>query len=486
MKLTNAVHESMTTEGEEKQTVQLIRLFQEQKKDFQTEPYPSLSCRMENLRALKQLLQEHASELADAITQDFSYRALEETLLLEVFPAINAINYCLKQVRKWIKPRKRQVAWYLKTSKASVTAQPLGVVGIMVPWNYPLYLAIVPLAYALAAGNRVMIKLSELTPHTGKLLASLIEKTPELKALVILVNGGVDIAKTFATLPFGHLLFTGSTAVGKEIMATASKNLTPVTLELGGKSPAILSTTMKPHFLKRLFMGKLFNAGQTCIAPDFLLIPKSFETSMQASFSDFMAAHYPHFSDNANYSNLISQQHVERLDALLADAEAKGARIVRYGDRVGRRFPVYLLFNVDASMRVMQEELFGPLLPIVGYETFDEAISLIKSMPNPLALYYFGEDKQERELLQRHILSGALTVNDTIMHIAVDDLPFGGIGQSGLGQYHAQEGFEMFSQMKPVFIQGRFSPITWFYPPYGTLLRLFLRYFAGIKLKERK
>ncbi|MDP1604521.1 MAG: coniferyl aldehyde dehydrogenase [Legionella sp.] len=465
----------------------LSNAFEKQNKSFQINPYPSINDRLVNLLIIKRLLQTRAMDLVKAVNQDFSHRSDKETLFLEISPAINAIDYCLKNLKKWTKPQKRQVSWYLKPSEASVIAQPLGVVGIIVPWNYPIYLSIVPLAYAIAAGNNVMVKFSELTPITGNTFNKLF-KSLSLSQSVTIINGGVDVAKAFASLPFGHLLFTGSTAVGKDVMAAASKNLTPVTLELGGKSPAIISASVNTKYLERLFMGKLFNAGQTCIAPDYLLIPPDFEPQLEASFAEFINSHYPSLMDNDSYTSLISEHHKERLDQLLLDAKAKGARIVQFGDKQenSRKFPVCLLFNVNNSMRIMQEEIFGPLLPVATYKTFPEAVDVINSMPNPLALYYFGDNKEEINLIQFHTLSGALTINDTIMHLAIDDLPFGGVGQSGLGQYHGYEGFLTFSKLKPLYKQRRISPVSWFYPPYGKLIDYFLRYFAGIKFKENK
>jgi coniferyl-aldehyde dehydrogenase len=465
----------------------LSTAFEKLKKSFQTNPYPSISSRRENLLAIKRLLKDHAMDLVEAVNKDFSHRSDKETLFLEISPAINAIDYCLKNLGKWTKKRKRHVSWYLKPSVASVIAQPLGVVGIIVPWNYPIYLSVVPLAYAIVAGNQVMIKFSELTPLTGNAFDKLFKALP-LSQSVAVINGDIELAKEFAALPFGHLLFTGSTNVGKEVMATASKNLTPVTLELGGKSPAIVSTKVNINYLERLFMGKLFNAGQTCIAPDYLLFPASFEQQLEALFGEFIDSHYPELMDNVNYTSMISLQHKARLESLLNDAIEKGARVVQFGEfkENSRKFPVCLLFNVNKSMRIMQEEIFGPLLPIVTYNTFNETIDAINSMPNPLALYYFGDNKEEINLLQYHTLSGALTINDTIMHLAIDDLPFGGVGQSGLGQYHGYEGFLTFSKLKPLYEQRRISPISWFYPPYGKLIYYFLRYFAGIKFKENK
>lgn len=464
----------------------LSSIFEKHQQAFLKNPYPLISQRREILLNLKRLLQEQAPSLDKAINKDFSHRAQEETLFLEIFPTIKAIDYCVKHLKKWTKSQQRSVPWYLKPSQASVIAQPLGVIGIIVPWNYPIYLSLVPMIYALAAGNHVMIKFSELTPATNKALTGLLKKSL-LKHVVTPVEGDAEFAKAFSTLPFGHLLFTGSTVVGKKIMAAASKNLTPVTLELGGKSPAIISTTINPDYFDRLFMGKLFNAGQTCVAPDYLLIPKNSEPLIENQLTAFINRRYPNLIKNIHYTSIINDIHKKRLEHLLKDAREKGARIVQFGEdeQAGNKMPVYLIFNTQPSMQVMQEEIFGPILPVIAYDNFQQAIALVKTLPNPLALYYFGKSKDEINQLTFNTLSGALIINETLMHIANDDLPFGGVGQSGLGQYHGKEGFMTFSKLKPIFKQRKISPVSWFYPPYGKLIRGFIRYIAGIKIKEK-
>lgn len=468
--------------------MELEAIFKRLTQETRAKPYLSFKERQQKLRLLKQVLQKNANELAQAVSDDFSHRAYQETLLLELFPSLNAIDYCLKNLKKWMKIRKKPVLWLFKPASAHVFPQPLGVIGVMVPWNYPLYLALVPLVYALAAGNRVMIKISEQTPKTGEILARLLSQGGIEETLVTIINGDVDVAKKFASLPFNHLLFTGSTAVGKEVMTAAAKNLTPVTLELGGKSPVFISASVNPDYFSRLFMGKFYNAGQTCIAPDYLLIPKGWEHRIEAFGKEFMAKHYPDLEKNPDYSCLISTKHKERLQAFIDDAREKNAQIIQIGDfkKQSQKMPFYLVLNVDNSMLLMQEEIFGPILPIVSYESLDAAIDFINERPKPLVIYYFGEDKQERKALEIKTLSGALTTNDTLTHVAIDALPFGGVGESGIGHYHGQEGFDRFSKLKPIFLQRRFAPITWFYPPYGKLVRYFLTWVAGMNLKEKK
>ncbi|KTD09473.1 coniferyl aldehyde dehydrogenase [Legionella jamestowniensis] len=466
--------------------MELSFLFEQLKGHCLTNPYPAIKERRESLLTLRTLLQIHAEEIVNAVNTDFSHRARYETLLLEIFPSINAINYCLKNLKKWTKTRKRHVSWLFKPAKAYLLPQPLGVVGIIVPWNYPILLAIGPLVYALAAGNRVMIKMSELTPETGSLFQKLI-RLCKLDHQIVIVNGDQQVAQKFTNLPFGHLLFTGSPTVGKLVMKEAAENLVPITLELGGKSPAFISMSCNERHFKRLFMGKMANAGQTCIAPDFLLIPEHWEKRIEIAAKEFVNQHYSQLSDSEDYSNIISTKHQERLMTLLDDARQKGARIVQIGDDSQQgRMPLILLFNVNNTMRVMQEEIFGPILPVMHYKSLIQAIQNINAYPNPLVIYYFGNDAEEVKIVKKNTLSGALAINDTLTHIAIDSLPFGGVGRSGMGHYHGQEGFDVFSKLKPVFVQRRFATTTWFYPPHGKLINFLLGWIAGIHLKEKK
>lgn len=453
--------------------------------EYKTNPYPSLIQRKNCLKRIKEGLQHDAHDLAVAISNDFSFRSEEETLFLEVFPTVKAINFCLKRMKRWMRNRPRNVSWMFAPARAYITPQPLGVVGVMVPWNYPLYLALVPAVYALAAGNRVMIKMSELSPNIARALGIMVYSLG-LEPFVQIVEGDVEVAKEFAALPFGHLLFTGSTGVGKAVMMAASQNLTPVTLELGGKSPALVSSSMNPKYFNRLFMGKLFNAGQTCVAPDYLLIPNGWQSKVEEEFKRLMQIHYPDLTTNNQYSSIISVQHKQRLLELVQDARDKGARVIQLGEfnSLSRKIPVFLLFDTTKEMRVMQEEIFGPIIPVICYKSFHEAVGFINSFPNPLALYYLGENHQEIGYIKTQTLSGALTINDTLIHVAIDDLPFGGVGMSGMGQYHGQEGFDTFSKLRPVLIQRRLATFPLFYPPYGTLMNKFLALVGGIKVRK--
>lgn len=466
----------------------LTDIFQQHQRNFQVSRYPEISIRKKRLLALKTLLQHNSEVLVKAVSSDFSHRSGDETLFLELLPSVKAINYCIKNVSTWSKARKRKVPWHMKLAKAYLQPQPRGVVGIMVPWNYPIYLLVVPLAYAVAAGNQVLIKCSELTPAVGATIQNLFNEVACLDEAITIINGDVECSKAFSALPFAHLLFTGSTAVGKEVMRAASQNLTSLTLELGGKSPVIVAPSAKRDYLNRLFMGKLYNAGQTCIAPDYLLVHKQWADEIEPLLSAFIEKHYPNSATNRDYSHIISLEHADRLVDLVCDAEAKGARVIQWGksQELLQKFPITLLLNVNKSMRVMQEEIFGPIIPVITYTSFAEVLDVIDTFSSPLALYYFGSDKLEITHLQFQTLSGALVINDTLMHIAIDDLPFGGVGDSGMGCYHGQEGFDTFSQIKPVFKQKSLAPISWFYPPYGKLIQFFIRHYAGIQTKERQ
>lgn len=457
--------------------------FAKKKQKFYEEPYMALHKRKFYLKTLKSILQKNATELTNAVSEDFSYRAPYETLLLDLFPAISAINYCLWNLKKWTKKRKRKVSWLFKPAYAYLFPQPLGVIGILVPWNYPIFLSIVPLAYAIAAGNRAMVKMSELTPNTGLAISKLLNKAGFPSEIVDIINGDVNVSKDFVQLPFNHMLFTGSASVGKQVMNAASDNLTPVTLELGGKSPAIISKTVNWNCLTRLLMGKLLNAGQTCLAPDYLAIPKGFENLILKFCQKFIEEHYQNLLENQNYSSIISDGHLKRLKTLLEDCQQKGGELVKFGVDLpnSRKLPFYLLFNVNHSMQVMKEEIFGPILPVITYDSLTHLTDLINSLPNPLSIYYFGSDLDEQRWLEYNTRSGGFTVNDTITQCAINDLPFGGVGNSGMGKYHGREGFDIFSNLKPVFIQKRFTPITWLYPPHGIFIRYFLRLVAGIR-----
>jgi coniferyl-aldehyde dehydrogenase len=454
---------------------QLRGTLERQRKAFVQAGPPSLAERRETLKKLERMVIENEERLVNAVREDFGNRSPEETLRTEILPAVFGIRHALHHLRGWMKPSRRWANWATWPASARVEYQPLGVVGIMAPWNYPINLVICPLIAALAAGNRVMIKPSELTPKTSAVLAELIAKTypPEQ---VVVITGGPEVAQVFSALPLDHLLFTGSTAVGRMVMRSASENLVPVTLELGGKSPTIIAEDYPIEGqLDLLVFGKLINAGQTCVAPDYLLVPESKQEQVIAELKRSVAKMMPKLADNPEYTAIINERHRTRLLAHLDDAKDKGATLIEInpGDESSERFaeanklPPTLLLDVEDSMSAMQDELFGPILPIVGYRTLDEAIDYVNARPRPLATYLFSHDRQTQRRVSQRIVSGGLGINVTAVHVGQDNLPFGGVGPSGMGRYHAHEGFLAFSHHKAVYHQRRPHLLGTVAPPYG-------------------
>ena len=460
---------------------QLEALFARQRAAYLAQPMPDATQRVQWLKALRDLLFKEQQALIEAIDRDFSARSADETLLAEIMPSLHGIHYAAKRVKKWMKPARRAVGLQFQPASAQVVYQPLGVVGVIVPWNYPLFLSIGPLTGALAAGNRVMIKMSESTPATGRLLKDLLARIfPEDQVAVVL--GEVDVGVAFSKLPFDHLLFTGATSIGKHVMRAAAENLTPVTLELGGKSPAIVSSTVPlKDAAERIAFGKTLNAGQTCVAPDYVLVPEERVGAFVEAYRQVVRGFFPTLADNPDYTAIINQRQLTRLNGYLSDATSKGALLVPlFEQSQERRLGHSLLLNVSDDMTVMQDEIFGPILPIVPYRTLDQAFAYITQRPRPLALYYFGYDKAEQQRVLNETHSGGVCLNDTLLHVAQDDLPFGGIGPSGMGHYHGHEGFLTFSKAKGVFIKQRFNAARLIYPPYGKSIqkliqKLFIR-----------
>ncbi|KVV01319.1 MULTISPECIES: coniferyl aldehyde dehydrogenase [unclassified Pseudomonas] len=456
-------------------------LLDKQRQAYAAHPYPPLEQRQQWLKSLRQLLSDEREVLIDAISQDFSHRSADETLFAELMPSLHGIDYTLKHLKRWMKPSARSVDVMFQPASAHVMYQPLGVIGIIVPWNYPLYLAIGPLIGALAAGNRVMLKLSEFTPATGRLLKDLLGRIfPEDCVAVVL--GEADVAVAFSGLAFDHLLFTGSTQVGKLVMRAAAEHLTPVTLELGGKSAAIVSADVPlKDAAQRIAWGKSLNAGQTCIAPDYVLVPENRVQGFVDAYRQVMHSFYPTLIDNPDYTAIINERQLARLEHLKTDAVAKGARLIPlYEQGQGRRMAHCLVLDVNDDMQVMQEEIFGPLLPVVAYRDLEQALAYITERPRPLALYYFGYNKVEQQRVLQNSHSGGVCINETLLHVAVDDLPFGGVGPSGMGRYHGHEGFLTFSHAKSVLAKQRVNSSLAIYPPYGRKLgrlvqKLFIR-----------
>ncbi|MEG2047953.1 MAG: aldehyde dehydrogenase family protein, partial [Comamonas sp.] len=371
---------------------------------------------------------------------------------------------------------------HLLPARARIERQPLGVVGIISPWNYPLQLSLGPAITALAAGNRVMLKPSELAPHTAAQLAAVVEQFFSPDEFCV-VQGDSYLSSQFAGLHFDHLMFTGSTAVGRRVAQAAAVHLTPTTLELGGKSPCILSSDCDmAQAALRVAHGKLLNAGQTCIAPDYVLLPRGQEAAFEQAYRQAVAQLFPRIVGNPDYASIIHQRHLVRLRNLLQQAQSQGAQVqvidpaqgqqaqattTGWGDATQRQMLPTLVWNVQPTMTLMQEEIFGPILPVVPYDRLDDAIAAINAGPRPLALYWFGKDEKTRDTVLRRTVSGGVTVNDTLLHVAHDNLPFGGVGDSGWGAYHGEHGFLRFSHQKGVCLQGRWSAVQWLYPPYG-------------------
>lgn len=459
----------------------LSGILSRQRAAFHRDGPPSLAQRKSDLGKLKAAVLARRQEIEEALNADFGNRSAYETRIMELVPVVQTINYLSRNLKKWMRPERRGVAVHFTGAKAYVVHQPLGVIGIISPWNYPLSLALMPFATALAAGNRVMLKPSEFAPATAAFLKRLLRDL-YTEDQVAVVTGGADVGAIFASLPFDHLAFTGSTRVGELVMKKAAENLLPVTLELGGKSPAVIGPDANIETAAmRVAYGKLANAGQTCIAPDYMLVPEAHAETFLDAYRDAVAKLYPLGIGNENYTSIISMRHLNRLRDLISDAKRKGARVVdvvpstviRDGNR--KFAPVAILGTTD-EMAVMREEIFGPLLPIVTYRDIDAVIAFINDRPRPLALYYFGSDCESRSKVLERTTSGNVTVNDTLMHYVQNALPFGGVGASGMGAYHGPEGFKSFSHAKGIFEQSRWNLGGLLRPPFNRLTDIAIRY----------
>jgi len=458
------------------------QLFSGQQQAYRKQPMPSAAERISDLKRLKQALLKYSDELASAVNQDFSCRSKDETEIAEIMTCAQGIDYSVKRLKRWMKPSRRHVSMLFAPSHNHVMYQPLGVIGIMVPWNYPIQLAVLPLATALSAGNRAVIKMSEFTPATNKVLQKMLAEVFSEEQVAV-IEGEVEVSSAFAELPWDHLIFTGSTAVGKIVMGAAAKNLTPVTLELGGKSPAIIApgTSMKDA-VERICFGKSLNAGQTCIAPDYVLLPAGKEQEFIDTYQQVFARMYPTLRDNADYTAIVNQRQFDRLQSWLNDAREKGAKItlVNPADEDfsnTRKMPLHIIENGTDDMKVLQEELFGPVLPLVPYHSLNNAIDYINDRDRPLALYLFSYNKDEQNKVLNNTHAGGVTLNDTLMHLAQDDMPFGGVGPSGMGHYHGKEGFVALSKAKAVHRKGKFNSGKFVYPPYGTAIQGLIKKF---------
>ncbi len=459
-------------------TASLQALFDAQYRASREQIDVPLTLRRDRLLRMRSLIVDNAGALAQAVQADFGVRSPQLTEIADLFVLRALMSHTLKSLARWMKPVKVSTPLYLLPAHAYLQRQPLGVVGVVSPWNYPVQLALGPVITALAAGNRVMLKPSELTPQTSALMARLIAAVFAPDELCV-VQGDGALAAQFSALPFDHLFFTGSTAVGRIVAKAAAANLTPTTLELGGKSPCIIdaSCDLESAAIK-IAHGKLLNAGQTCIAPDYVLLPTGQEAAFGAAFARAVDQLFPTIEGNPDYAAIISPRHQERLYAMLEAAEAGGARLQTCGNLaqasaqtsappVSRQMPPVLVFGAAADAQLLSEEIFGPILPVLTYASPSEAIRYVNARPRPLALYWFGKDHAVRDQVLASTVSGGVTVNDTLMHIAHENLPFGGVGESGWGSYHGEAGFLRLTQQKPVLVQSKWARGDLFYPPYG-------------------
>ncbi len=440
--------------------------------------------RIDDLVKLKMVILEHQEALAEALSKDFGCRSVDDSKMADLMPTVMGINYAIKHINKWMKPSKRHVGVLFQPAKAFVMYQPLGVVGIITPWNYPVFLSMGPLTTALAAGNRAMIKMSEFTPATNEVIKTMIGSV-FTNDKVAVINGGPDVAAHFSSQPFDHLIFTGSTRVGKIVMAAAAKNLTPVTLELGGKSPTIIDDKIDiKDAVSRFILGKTLNAGQTCIAPDYILCPTGRVDELKQAISNQFNKMYPSVANNSDYGSIINDAQLQRLCQWQADAKAKGATLTPLGNDneqacvAAGKIPLTLVDNVNDDMLLMQEEIFGPLLPIISYDNLTDAIAYVNDRPRPLALYLCSHDAKTQQIILERTHSGGVCLNDAAMHVVQDDMPFGGIGPSGMGHYHGHEGFLTLSKAKSVFKKGKINTASNAFPPYGKLIhKLIYKFF---------
>ena len=452
---------------------------------FEKEPFPSIEVRKDRLRRLLALTEKHEAEICATIDSDFSARSAQETRLAELFVVRAGTRHALSHLSAWMRERRVATSLPFIPGRNRLLPQPLGVVGIVSPWNYPFQLTIAPATAALAAGNRVLLKPSELTPKFSELLVSLVEKYFAADEVGVVV-GDADVGKAFVSLPFDHLLFTGSTAVGRQVALAAAANLTPVTLELGGKSPAIFDPSCDlDAAVASVAYGKLLNAGQTCIAPDYLMVPQGQAAVIAAKFAAAMAKLYPRLGDNPDYTAIVSERHHRRLSDMVAEARDSGAEITEVNpanEKLGvtnRKMAPVLVRNPGDTLRLMREEIFGPVLPILEYGSVDDAIAHVNRGERPLALYWFGSDSANRQRVMRETVAGGVTVNDCMLHLVQERQPFGGVGESGIGAYHGEWGFRTFSKEKPIFIQSKLSAGALLRPPYG---RTFERIFRLLNL----
>ncbi len=458
---------------------QMLALLERQREDYLGEGTVSLAKRVDRLERAVGLLKTHEKRLVEAMTADFGHRSEHQSMLTDVAGSIGPLRHAQKHLARWMRPERRKVGPFplnVLGAKARVEYQPLGVVGVISPWNFPVNLTFTPLAGILGAGNRCMIKPSEYTPATSEVMAEIFPTAfDELEIAV--VTGGPQVGADFSGLPFDHLLFTGATSIARHVMRAASENLVPVTLELGGKSPVVVGRSADIQKTTDAIMtGKMMNAGQICLAPDYVFVPEERVDEFVESSARSVEKMYPTLLDNPDYTSVINQRHYDRLQGYVEEAREKGAKVVEvnpanedFRQQPHHKIPPTLIVDPDESLQVMQDEIFGPILPVKGYANVADTIDYINHHPRPLGLYYFGDDREEEGKVLSHTTSGGVTVNDVVMHVAQEDLPFGGVGPSGMGAYHGHDGFKTFSHAKSIFTQSKVNvaELAGLRPPYG-------------------
>lgn len=457
----------------------MAKILSAQREDFLQEGEVSVAARIDRIDRCIDLLVRYGHRISDAINSDFSCRPRQISMITDVGGSIESLKHVKKHLRGWMKPEKRPSTFPLGLlgGRSRIEYQPRGVVGIIAPWNFPCSMVFQPMAGALAAGNRIMIKPSEFTPTTSALLQELIEATFDEKEVAVF-TGGPEVGEAFSSMPFDHLLFTGATSVAKHIMAAAAQNLVPLTLELGGKSPVVISRSADiEKSIGRVMLGKTINAGQICLSPDYLLVPEEKLEEVIAEAQKSVTAMYPNLLSNKEYTSVINERHYQRLNGYIAEAEAAGTRIISinpanedFSSQPGSfKIPPTLVVQPAPELKILQDELFGPLLAIVTYQQFEEVVDYINARPRPLAVYYFGSDKGEQRMLTTRTTSGGMCINDVMMHATQEDLPFGGVGPSGMGSYHGIEGFRTFSHAKSVYSQTgiNVAKLAGMFPPYN-------------------
>ena len=431
------------------------------------------------LDSLEAFLTDFEPQLIAAMQADFTHRSREDCMSLDLGTSMSQVRYQRRHLKVWMRKRYVVPSMTFWPARAHIQAQPRGVVGVMAPWNFPVYLAIAPLAAALAAGNRVMIKPSELAPQTSKVLAEGLAQYLDSEVVQV-VLGGADVAAEFSALPFDHLFFTGSTTVGRKVAQAAASNLTPVTLELGGKSPAVVMPSADlDRAARRIIWGKTTNAGQICVAPDYALVPRDQLEAFVTLAEGYLHKFYPEGAASKDYCGVISERHLARMNDLLTEVEARNVKIIQLSEENipddQRKCAPALVIDPPLDCAMMQDEIFGPILPIIPYDTVEQALSFVNERDHPLALYVFAQDKDDQDLWLERSISGGVTVNDTVIHVAVDSLPFGGVGPSGYGAYHSKAGFETFSHMKPVLRQAKWNAMSLTEPPMTGLKKRLMR-----------